>query len=273
MEDMSLWTTKETNNYLYKQMKTILEQHGFVVSTFKSKYLARIREHHIQIVCPEVLYGTTRLIMFVVPAFSYCNYLYCGRRMYLKRNIDSNRQDNCYDKIAIRDEGTGKAWYQPKEIQRVWTEAIAPQIEIEVIDYFDTFGFPEFIHLSQNQLNGILSYCGCPVNDDALRFLTMAYNAIWMEDYDSSLPLLKRAVLGYEKYEKNSVVYNREVDLEQQLNKAVAKEIIEVIESQREGWEAIILDRLCLLEKDAPKKAWGIALDEHDKTLRVKKKK
>jgi len=57
MEKDSLWTTTETNNYLYKQLKTVSEAHDFVVSTVKAKHLARIREHHIQIICPVILYG------------------------------------------------------------------------------------------------------------------------------------------------------------------------------------------------------------------------
>jgi len=273
MEKDSLWTTTETNNYLYKQLKTVSEAHEFVVSTVKAKHLARIREHHIQIICPVVLYGITELEMYVVPTISYSNYSYCDKRISLKRSGDSNLQRNYYSDMAIRDEQTGKAYYQPEEIQRVWIEAMAPQIEKEVITYFDSFGFSEFIHLSQSEKDGTLSYCGCPANDDALRFLTMAYNAIWVGDYGSGLPLLKKAVLGYEKYEKNCIAYSRKIDLEQQLNQAVAREIIEVMENKREGWKALILDRLCLLEKDAPEKAWGIALDEHGKTLRVKKKK
>lgn len=273
MENISLWTTTETNNYLYKQMKALLESHGFVVSPIKAKKIARMREHHIQIVCPEVIYGVTRLQMFVVPAISYSNESYCDRRVELERIDDPKLRNNFYSDMAIRDEYTGKAWYPPEKIQQAWTEAMVPQIEKEVIAYFDRLGFTEFIHLSQNQRDGTLSYSGGPGNDNALHFLTMANNAIWMGDYDSSLPLLKKAVLGYEKSIENGITYREEIYLEDQLNQAVAREIIEVMENKHEGWENTILDRLRFLEKDAPEKAWGIALDEHGETMRVKKKK
>lgn len=270
MEEISFWSSKETNNYLYKQLKTLSETYGFVVSTIKAKHLVRIREHHIQIISPEIVYGRTGLEMFVVPSASYSNYIYASKQIVLRGKSNPRPWEVCYTDMAIVDENTGKHQYRPEEIQQAWEKVISLQIETEIISYFDSFGFPEFIHLSQNQLNGTLYCRGCPANDDALHFLTLGYNAAWQGNFDSALPLLKKAIAGYEKYDERSTEFGYEKDLRMFQNQAAAEEMVYIIEAKYDNKE--IINKLCFLEEDAMEKAWGIVLDKHGNTVRIKKR-
>lgn len=269
MDYSNLWSSTETNKYLYKQLKLLLVSKGFVESSFKTKHLIRIREHHLQIVAPEVLYGETNIQMFVVPLASYSSYLYCSARLSLKRS-NQLKTTNHYGDLALQRE-TGKPYYRPEEIQKVWADVMEPQIESEIVAYFNSFGFPQFAHLSQNWRDGTLSYNAAFGNNDALREFAIACNSIWMGEYESSLPPLKKAIAGYVKSYHLAIECGRTVDLDQQKNKESCQEILNIMDAQNEGFETVVIEKLRFLEQDAPAKTWGVALDADGNTIALKK--
>lgn len=79
MDAEKFWSTTEMNKFLYQQLKAMCEANGFVLSPRKGKHLVKIAEHFIQIVCPEVSYGRTRIHVLVSPAGSFSNYFYANK--------------------------------------------------------------------------------------------------------------------------------------------------------------------------------------------------
>lgn len=268
--DILLWTNTQTNKYIFKRLKCLLNLHGFVESPKVSKHLIRIREHHLQMVYTEVIYGRTTLVLMVAPSTSYSTYVYCDRRVYLKKNPAAHSADNIYFNSAMMD--TGKALYHGEDIMSMWSNAMEAQIEAEIVSYFDSFDFNHFVHLTESRSDGVLSYAQAPGNDDALRFYTMAVNSIWNGDYQHSLALLKEAVSGYQKHYTNSISFGYDTDTQQLQNQNVAMELINTIEQNSDGCLQVALEKLRLVETDALKSSWGVILDELSNTKKLKRK-
>lgn len=276
MEQSKLWSTTETNKYLYRQLRTSAEEHGFVVSPKKTKTLIRIREHHIQMIWVEVMYGVTDFNMLVSPAASFLSAFYARSRVTLRRSNDDQQYFNWYSRLAFPDKTSGKKSYYAKEMQRIWSEVIKPQIEREIFAYFDAFNFTKFAWLSQNRKDGVLSLCLNPGNDDALQFLAMAHNAIWSGNYEESIPLLKKVIAGEEKWLRNSVKfgYDDPKDTASHSKECdAAKALVAIIEEKANRWETVLIDKLWQLEKIALEMVYGVALDKAGKTIRLTKKR
>ena len=84
-EKIDLITTTEANKYIYQQLKQLLLPEGFIVRPGKSKYLVRLRDHHIQMVYQEILYGATELQIIIVPVWTYQEAWFFSNRISLKR--------------------------------------------------------------------------------------------------------------------------------------------------------------------------------------------
>lgn len=276
MEQDKLWSTSETNKYLYHQLCTSAEKHGFVVSPRQTKTLVRIREHHIQMIWVEVAYGATDFNMLVAPTASFSKTLFARGRITPRRSNDDAQQYNWYTRLAIPDKTSAKKLYRIEEMQRIWSEVIGPQVEREIFSYFDAFDFARFAWLTQNQKDGILSLCMNPGNADALQFLALAHNAIWMGNYGKTIPLLKQVIAGEEKWLRNSVEFGFDdpKDTVSHLkDRDAAKEIATIIEEKPDGWNTILLDKLRWLEKEAMETVYGVTLDESGKTVRLTRKR
>lgn len=275
MEQSMLWSASETNKYLYRQLRTLAETHGFVVSPKQSKTLIRIREHHIQMIWVEIAYGATDFNMLVAPTASFSEALFARGRITPRRSNDDAQQYNWYTRLAIPDKVSAKKLYRAEELQKTWEAVIGPQAEREIFAYFDAFDFAKFAWLTQNHKDGVLSLCLNPGNADALQFLAMAHNAIWMGNYGETIPLLKQVIAGEEKWLRNSVEFGFDdpKDTVSHLkDHDAAKDLVTIIEGKANGWEAALVDKLRQLEKDAAELVYGVAIDENGKTIRVKKK-
>ncbi len=275
MEQSMLWSTSETNKYLYRQLCTLAKTHGFVVSPKQSKTLIRIREHHIQMIWIEVTYGETDFNMLVAPAASFSTALFARRRITPKRSNDDAQQYNWYTGLAIPDKVSGKKLYRPEEMRKAWEVAIEPQVEREIFAYFDAFDFAKFASLTQNHKDDVLSLCINPGNDDALQFLAMAHNAIWMGNYGETIPLLKQAIAGEEKWLGASVEFgfdDPEDTVSHLKDRDAAKDLAAIIEGKADGWETRVLAYMEELERIALNKTWGVALSPKGETVRLKKK-
>ena len=84
MDAEKFWSTTEMNKFLYQQLKTMCEANGFVLSPRKGKHLVKIVEHFVQIVCPEVSYGRTRIHVLVSPAGSLTKTIFMLKKHFVR---------------------------------------------------------------------------------------------------------------------------------------------------------------------------------------------
>lgn len=267
-----LWSSSETNKFIYQQLKTLCEANGFVVSPKQTKHLVRIGEHHIQIVHPEVLYTSTRIHMRVSPAASFASYFYCQKTVYPRKSNNENELLNSYDQLAVEDPVSWKLFYDGEQMQKLWRDVIGPQFDREIIAYFNSFGFEQFASLSEHRENGTLTYCTNPACDDAVRFLAMGEHAIWKGQYEKSIPLLEKAISGYQKEFEQCKKLGHELPDSEPENYHAVNELLSILKKGDLDMESHIRNKLAALERTALNKTWGVALSPEGKTVRLKKK-
>lgn len=111
MENYSdLWSNTETNKFLFQQMKELLKPHGFIVLPNKSKFLARVRTHHIQMLHQDIVYGETRPSIIAIPTWTYRTGWFFSKHFYLKCSDEIRRSlpyEKYYGELAIKSP-TGK---------------------------------------------------------------------------------------------------------------------------------------------------------------------
>ncbi len=271
-KNSKLWSSSETNNFIYQQLKTLCEANGFVVSPKQTKHLVRIGEHHIQIVHPEVSYTTTMIHMRVAPAASFASYFYCEKTVIPRKNNNENELLNSYDQLAVEDPASWKLFYDGEQMQKLWENIIRPQFDREIITYFDSFGFEQFASLSEHRKDGTLTYCTNPACDDAVRFLAMGENAIWKRQYEKSIPLLEKAIAGYQKEFEQCKQLGRESPGNDLENYTSVTELLSILKKGDLNMDFHIQEKLVELERTALNKTWGVALSPEGKTIRLKKK-
>ncbi|MDE5892828.1 MAG: hypothetical protein K2H45_07905, partial [Acetatifactor sp.] len=148
-EKIELITAAEANKYLYQQLKQLLLPKGFIVRTGKSKYLVRLKANHVQMVYQENLYGETVIQRIAVPAWTFISAWFFQERLYLKRTSDPKAERNIYSEAAFRQGTSLKTYYDRAELARMWEEAICPQLQEQVIDFFDEMDFDAFTRLCE----------------------------------------------------------------------------------------------------------------------------
>lgn len=266
------WSSSETNNFIYQQLKNLCEENGFVVSPRKTKHLIRIGEHHVQIVNPEVSYSRTLIHMRVAPAASFADYFYCYKTILPRKSNSKSEFINSYSELAIEDPSSLKSFYNIEQMKKTWAEVIGPQINEEIISYFNSFGFEQFVTLSQNREDHTLTYCANPASKDALLFIALGHNEIWKGNYQKGISFLEQALLGYKHKFERSSQSGRELLPAHLDNYNATIELLSALKNGDSSAGSQAVERLQELEKTALNKAWGVALSPEKKTIRLKKK-
>lgn len=269
MDPEKYWSTTEVNKFLYRQIKTLCEAEGFVLSPRKGKHLVRIAEHFIQVVYPEVSRSRTRVHLLVSPAGSFANYFYAKKTLPAL----GNRKDDIYSSyldLAAEGPGSCKQFYDIRQMKALWTEVIRPQLHQEVFSCLDAFGFDRFMLLSQTQRCDGFQYCSCPANDDALRFFAMGHGEIWKENLGKSIALLQQALDRFQRGMEQSRRFGHGVPVDDRENHDAALELLSMI--QRGDGMTQVIGKMKIIEQTALNKAWGVALSPEGKTVRLKKK-
>ena len=187
MDTERIWTTTDRNKFIYQQTKALCEANGFVVSPRRSKHLVRVKEHHIQIVYPEIFRSRTSIYFGVSPAASFRPVLFGYTNVHLRKNSHpENEFFNEYHMLAS-DPWSAKRVYKSEKMQEVWNTIVVPQLEEEMLSVLKPFGFEQFIVLCENRKNGILRYASNPGIDDAPLHMSKGHNRIWRGNIKESI--------------------------------------------------------------------------------------
>ena len=149
MDAEKFWSTTEMNKFLYQQLKTMCEANGFVLSPRKGKHLVKIAEHFVQIVCPEVSYGRTRIHVLVSPAGSFANHIY-AEKVFCPHGDKKEDIYSVYYDLAIEDATSYKEFYDIQQMKTLWAEIIEPQFDHEIFSCLNAFSFLHFLNLSES---------------------------------------------------------------------------------------------------------------------------
>ena len=72
MKEQIDWiTSAQANEYIYERLTEVLLPKGFTEYASSAKTLARAGEHHIQMICQEIIEEETVIKMSVVPMWTY----------------------------------------------------------------------------------------------------------------------------------------------------------------------------------------------------------
>ena len=245
------------------------EANGFVLSPRKGKHLVKIAEHFVQIVCPEVSYGRTRIHILVSPAGSFADHIYAEKVICPHGDKKEDIYSVYYD-LAIEDATSYKEFYDIQQMKTLWEEIIEPQFTHEIFSCLNTFSFEHFLILSEAWSCDGFQYCKSSKRDNALRFLSLGYGEIWKENFEKSIPLLEQALRGFKKGIELDKKFGREISVDDQENYDTVQEVLSMI--QRGDTKARIIDKMQEFERIALNKAWGVMLSSEGKTIRLKKK-
>lgn len=269
MDAEKFWSTTEMNKFLYQQLKTMCEANGFVLSPRKGKHLVKIAEHFVQIVCPEVSYGRTRIHVLVSLAGSFANHIYAEKTFCPHGDKKEDIYSVYYD-LAIEDATSYKEFYDIQQMKILWAEVIEPQFNQEIFSCLNTFSFERFLVLSESWNCDGFQCSISPKKDHALRFLSMGYGEIWNGNFEKSIPLLERALSGFQKGIERDKQSGCEVPEADQEDYNTVREILSMM--QRGDTKAQVIEKMQELERTALNKAWGVTLSSEGQTIRLKKK-
>lgn len=268
MKDAILWRSTDTNKYFFQELKKLFEAHDFVVSPQRTKRLVCIKDHYVQIVFPEVIHGITVIHMQVSPAVSFARYYYSDKKITLKKSLNEQPQ-NFYQTLEILKES--KTYFDSTIIKATWNNVMKAQLESTIISYFQKSTFSNYVNLTKEGRDGVLSYCHSPGTEDALRYLAMGCNEIWGGHTQESLPFLKKAMAGYKQsLDQTHALGNEEVPGQRE-DLGTAIELAKILENNPCAIDQI-QDKLRETEQKALELVWGIALNQDGKTIKLKRK-
>lgn len=272
-EKINFITSVEANKYIWQQVKQLLAVRGYIVCPNKSKYMVRLREHFLQMVYQEILYGATELKIIVIPAWTYQDGWFFVNRISLHRSNTAVAGLNLYSEAAYRQSVSLKAYYDISELVKMWDEAISPQLQKELIEYFDNMDFYAYAGLCENRGDNFLKYrSSC----DAVRLLAIGYNSLWMRQYEKGKEHIQKAIIEMREIKKRRGSFNgmtsevTEEDSTFDLDLRNGEKILTILESCNSNIEEMVEDMLCQLEKDAMEKTVHIALNEKNETVKIR---
>ena len=272
-----IWNVTALNKFIYKQTKELCEAHGFVSSPNKSKTLVRIKDHMIQRICPEILYSSTRIHVYVNPSTSFCDYLFAEKKVFpRKTNKPTDELINSYDEIGIDRNSDDIKWEYDSEVMKTaWDRVVVPQLEEEAFSLLDQIDFQEYTQFCEKR-RGALFFVSQAATHDATWYMARGHDRLWQGKIHESIPLLEQALQGYETYFGYCKMYEaegEEVDDAQERDEYNAtKKLLEIIQNGGADLEAQVLAYMEELERTALNKTWGVALSSEGKTVRLKKK-
>ena len=269
MDAEKFWSTTEMNKFLYQQLKAMCEANGFVLSPRKGKHLVKIAEHFVQIVCPEVSYGRTRIHVLVSPAGSFANHIY-AEKVFCPHGDKKEDIYSVYYDLAIEDATSYKEFYDIQQMKTLWAEIIEPQFNHEIFSCLNAFSFVHFLNLSESWSCDGFQYSISHKNDNAMSYLSLGYGEIWKGNFEKGILLLEKALCGFKKGIELNKQSGREISVDAQENYNTVQEVLSMI--QRGDTKAQIIDKMQEIERIALNKAWGVMLSSEGNTIRLKKK-
>lgn len=296
MDEKELWSHNELNKFIRRKTKELCEAHGFVISPRYSKNCVRVKEHVVQVIYPNTGRRMQTIDIGVASASGFR--MLAGREVELPGNENHNQimeleifGDPNGELDAFRDErgilvtdyhmlavdpwvSKAELIYKSDKMKEVWDKVVVPYIEEEVFSFFDAFGFDQFFSLCESspQRYGALQY-GCePGIDDATMYMSRGHIKIWQGNVGGSIPLLERALSGYEQDFMSAELLGYEPDDDIQKEYDAVKELLSVIKQGGENTIARTLDHMRELERIALNMTWGVAQSPEGETVRLKKK-
>ena len=268
-EKIDLITTTEANKYIYQQLKQLLLPEGFIVRPGKSKYLVRLRDHHIQMVYQEILYGATELQIIIVPVWTYQEGWFFSNRISLKRT-NAGVERNLYQDAAFRQGTSLKAYYDRAELARMWEDAILPQLREEVIDFFDKIDLEAFASLCESRGSRRMHYGSF---SSACALFAAGYSRLLTRQYEKGEEYVRKAVAEAQKRIADAEPYGGLSDPIYAVDLDKGMEILEILEKKAPGYQETIENKLALLEKEAVAQNYQITLNDKGETVKVKRER
>lgn len=266
-EQIDLITSAEANKYIYQQLKQLLLPEGFIVRPGKSKYLVRLRDHNIQMVYQEILYGQTYLQVILVPAWTYQEGWFFANRIILKRTNAAGVDSNFYHDAAFRQGTSLKTYYDRTELARMWKDGIHPQLQEEVIDFFNKMDFDAFAELCENRGSRRMHYGS---SSPACALFAAGYSQLLKRQYEKGEEYLRQAVTEAQKKIAEAEPYGGLSDPMYAVDLGKGTEVLEILEKRGPGYQEAIESKLALLEKEAVAQNYQITLNDKKETVKVK---
>lgn len=269
-EKIDLITTTEANKYIYQQLKQLLLPEGFIVRPHRSKYLVRLRDHHVQMVYQEILHGDTCLQIIIVPVWTYQEGWFFANRIRLKRTNAPGVERNDYTDAAFRQGMSLKAYYDRAELTRIWEDGILPQLREEVIDFFDKMDFDAFTDLCENRGSRRMRYGSF---SPACALFAAGYSRLLTRQYEKGEEYIRKAVAESQEKIAAAEPYGGLSKPMYAVDLAKGIEILEILEKKEPGYQEAIENKLALLEKEAVAQNYQITLNDKLETVKVKRER
>lgn len=269
-EKIDLITTTEANKYIYQQLKQLLLPEGFIVCPHRSKYLVRLRNHHIQMVYQQISYGATELQIIIVPVWTYQEGWFFSNQICLKRTNAPGVERNYYHDAAFRQGASLKAYYDRAELARIWEDGILPQLREEVIDFFDKMDFDAFTELCENRGSRRMRYGSF---SPACALFAAGYSRLLTRQYEKGEEYIREAVGESREKIAAAEPYGGLRDPMYAVDLAKGIEILEILEKKEPGYQEAIENKLALLEKEAVAQNYQITLNDKLETVKVKRER
>ena len=266
-EETIFITSVEANKYIWQQIKQLLATKGFIARPNKPKYMVRIREHHLQMVYQDIIHGTTRLGMIIVPAWTYQEGWFFCDTIHLQRTNSTVAGRNFYSDAAYRQNASLKTYYDVSELAKIWEEGILPQLQKEVLQYFDNMDFYIYARLCETRGDKILKYgSSC----EGVMLFSIGYNSLWEQQYEKGGEYIKKAVIEMQKTKILRESCGGVIDPMFALDLRKGEEILSVLENKGPDMEESVRNMLYVLEKDATEQNFHIALNDNNETIKTK---
>lgn len=265
--EITLISSVEANKYIWQQVKQLLAAEGFIACPNRPKYMVRLRGHYLQMVYQEIAHGKTSLEIIVIPAWTYQDGWFFSNRISLRRtNTTLAAGINLYSEAAYRQSASLKTYYDLSELVKMWDEAILPQLQKELIEYFDNMDFHAYASICENRGDRTLRYgSSC----DGVRLLAIGYNSLWMQQYEKGKEYIEKAITEMQKINILRESCGGEIDPKFALDLRNGEKILNVLESSDPDMEETIRDMLSILEKDAMEQNYHITLNEKNETVKI----
>lgn len=257
MKEQINWITSEqANEYIYERLAEALLPKGFAEHASLERTLARAGEHYIQTVCQEIKDGETVIKMAVAPMWTYRDSWCFGRHIRLRYADSAAYGRNSYTIIAFKQKTSERVYYQLDELARVWNAALLPQLHTELIDFYDSMNFETYTRICEEEKDKTWDF---RYTDSESCFFTRGYNCLWRKQYEDGRALMEKATIEAEKYLAMLETWGGQADSRYLQDMNAGKEIAEMLNQRKPGWEEAVRVRLGQLEKDVLEKK-GICL-------------
>lgn len=255
MKEQIDWiTSAQANKYIYDRLAEALLPEGFTEYASLAGTLARAREHHIQMVSQEIRDGETVLRMAVAPMWT-CRDSQCfGRYIRLKYDESVAYGRNNYTIIAFKQKTSPRVYYKLDELVHVWDTAILPQIHTEIMDVYNSMDFEVCSQYCEEEDRAWEFW----FTDSESRFFTRGYNCLWKRQYEEGKVWIEKAIAETERYLVMLEAWGEQAAPEYLRDMENGRQILEILNRGKTGWEEKVRDRLDQLEKAVLEKKFDL---------------